>query len=131
MNCNRLTVSWSINTLDEAFKDNMDTGVSIERRIVAMKKVYDTGIRTVTFISPVFPGITDIEAIIERTKDQCDDLSPVEIDAIRQTKATLAIEQLQLNEEGLSEIESLVKGDISREEFQRKLKEKYQTHEER
>ena len=59
------------------------------------------------------------------------DLSPVEIDAIRQTKATLAIEQLQLNEEGLSEIESLVKGDISREEFQRKLKEKYQTHEER
>lgn len=58
------------------------------------------------------------------------DLSPVEIDAIRQTKATLAIEQLQLNEEGLSEIESLVKGDISREEFQRKLKEKYQTHEE-
>ncbi len=51
------------------------------------------------------------------------DLSPVEIDAIRQTKATLAIEQLQLNEEGISEIESLVKGDISREEFQRKLKE--------
>ena len=50
----------------------MDAGASIERRISAMKTVYDAGIRTVTFISPVFPGITDIEAIIERTKDQCD-----------------------------------------------------------
>ena len=37
-----------------------------------MKQIYDAGIRTVCFISPVFPGITDIEAIIERTKDQCD-----------------------------------------------------------
>ena len=37
-----------------------------------MKTVYDAGIRTVCFISPVFPGITDIEAIIERTREQCD-----------------------------------------------------------
>ena len=35
-------------------------------------QVYDAGIRTVCFISPVFPGITDIEAIFERAKDQCD-----------------------------------------------------------
>ncbi|MBR4162786.1 MAG: radical SAM mobile pair protein B [Solobacterium sp.] len=69
---NRLTVSWSINTLDESFKDDMDAAVSIERRLSAMKKVYDAGIRTVCFISPVFPGITDIEAIFERAKDQCD-----------------------------------------------------------
>ena len=54
------------------------------------------------------------------------DLSPVEIDAIRQTKATLEIEELQLNDDGLSEIGKLVKGEISREEFQKKLKEKYQ-----
>lgn len=59
------------------------------------------------------------------------DLSPAEIDAIRQTKATLAIEELQINEEGISELEKLVKGDMSREEFQQKLKEKYQIHEER
>ena len=67
----RLTVSWSINTLDEEFKDDMDAAVSIERRLVAMKEVYAAGIRTICFISPVFPGITDIEAIIDRTKDQC------------------------------------------------------------
>ena len=68
----RLTVSWSINTLDEEFKDDMDAAVSIERRLAAMKEVYAAGIRTICFISSVFPGITDIEAIIDRTKDQCD-----------------------------------------------------------
>ena len=69
---NRLTVSWSVNTLDESFKDDMDTAVSIERRLAAMKQIYDAGIRTVRLISPVFPGITDIEAIIEQAKNKCD-----------------------------------------------------------
>ena len=63
----RVTVSWSINTLDENF-----TASSIEHRISAMKQVYEAGIRTVCFVSPVFPGITDFEAIFERVKDQCD-----------------------------------------------------------
>ncbi len=49
-------------------------------------------------------------------------LSPAEFDIIRQTKATLAIEELQISEEGVSELEKLVRGDISREEFQQKLK---------
>lgn len=68
----QVTVSWSINTLDEDFKDDMDKAVSIERRLSAMKQVYDAGIRTVCFVSPVFPGITDFESIFERVKDQCD-----------------------------------------------------------
>ena len=59
------------------------------------------------------------------------DLTPAEIDAVRQTKATLAIEELQISEEGISELEKLVKGDMSREEFQQKLKVKYLAHEER
>jgi len=45
-----VTLSWSINTLDEKFKNDMDESVSIERRIDAMKKVYDSGIRTVCFV---------------------------------------------------------------------------------
>ena len=68
----KVTVSWSINTLDEQFRADMDQAVSIERRLAAMKKVYDAGIRTVCFISPVFPGITDFEAIFERVRNQCD-----------------------------------------------------------
>lgn len=64
-------VGFSINTLDEGFKDDMDRAVSVERRLAAMKKLHDEGIRTTCFISPIFPEITDVKAIIERTKDIC------------------------------------------------------------
>ncbi|MBQ6481975.1 MAG: radical SAM protein [Anaerolineaceae bacterium] len=64
-------VSWSINTLDEDFRKEMDRGVSIERRLAAMKQFYDAGIQATCFISPIFPGITDVKAIIERAKGQC------------------------------------------------------------
>lgn len=64
-------VGFSINTLDETFKDDMDKSVSIERRLYAMKRIYDAGIRTTCFISPIFPVITDVKAIIERVKKQC------------------------------------------------------------
>lgn len=64
-------VSWSINTLDETFKDDMDQAVSIQRRLAAMKAFHDAGVRTTCFISPIFPGITDLPSIIRRTKAQC------------------------------------------------------------
>ena len=65
-------VSWSVNTLDEDFKNDMDNAVSIKRRLDAMKQIYDAGIRTVCFIAPVFPGITDFEAIFHQVRNQCD-----------------------------------------------------------
>ncbi len=68
----KVTISWSVNTLDEHFKDDMDDAPSIERRLAAMKKFHDEGIRTVCFVSPIFPGITDVPAIIDRAKDQAD-----------------------------------------------------------
>ena len=64
-------VSWSINTLDEDFRREMDRAVSIERRLSAMKQFYNAGIETTCFISPIFPGITDVIRIIERAKGQC------------------------------------------------------------
>lgn len=64
-------VSWSINTLEDAFQKEMDRAVSIDRRLAAMKKFYDAGIQTTCFISPIFPGITNIIDIIERVKDRC------------------------------------------------------------
>ena len=64
-------VGFSINTLDEAFRSDMDNAVSIERRLAAMKALHDEGIRTTCFISPIFPGITDVEAIIDRVREQC------------------------------------------------------------
>ncbi len=64
-------VSFSINTLDEDFRKEMDRGVSIERRLEAMRRFYEAGVQTTCFISPIFPGITDVKAIIERAKKQC------------------------------------------------------------
>lgn len=65
-------VSWSVNTLDEKFKDDMDKAVSIERRIAAMKKFHEAGIRTTCFISPIFPEITEVFEIIGKIQDFCD-----------------------------------------------------------
>lgn len=64
-------VGFSINTLDERFKDDMDRAVSIERRLEAMRQLHEAGIRTTCFISPIFPGITDVIAIIDRVKKLC------------------------------------------------------------
>lgn len=36
----QVTVSWSINTLDENFKNDMDCAVSIQRRLAAMKQAF-------------------------------------------------------------------------------------------
>ena len=36
-----------------------------------MRQFYEAGIDTTCFISPIFPGITDVEAIIERAKHHC------------------------------------------------------------
>lgn len=64
-------VSWSINTLDETFREDMDKAASIQRRLAVMKAFHDAGVRTTCFISPIFPGITDVKAIIQRAKEQC------------------------------------------------------------
>lgn len=64
-------VSWSVNTLDERFQADMDMAVSISRRLAAMKAFHEAGIRTTCFISPIFPGITDIPAIVEQAEDKC------------------------------------------------------------
>lgn len=68
----KVTVSWSVNTLDEQFRSDMDHAVSIERRLNAMKQVYEAGIRTVCFVSPIFPKITDVKAIIEEVRRYAD-----------------------------------------------------------
>ncbi len=67
-------VSFSINTLDESFKNDMDCASSITDRLDAMKKFYEAGIYTTCFISPIFPEITDCLAIIEKCKNFCNSI---------------------------------------------------------
>lgn len=64
-------VSWSINTLDEQFQADMDGAASIARRLAAIKAFHEAGVRTTCFISPIFPGITDIPAIVEQVDGRC------------------------------------------------------------
>lgn len=66
-----IRVGFSINTLDENFRADMDNAVSIKRRLDAMKILHAEGIRTTCFISPIFPGITDVPAIIDAAKNFC------------------------------------------------------------
>ena len=57
------------------------------------------------------------------------ELSPIEIDAIRQTQATLSLEQMYLDSKDITKLKEIVRGDITREEYQNSLKEKYQVNE--
>lgn len=68
-----LTVSMSINTLDENFKNDMDNASSISERLETLKELHENGIKTVLFMSPMFPYITDFKAIIETSKDYIDE----------------------------------------------------------
>jgi len=61
-------VAFSINTLDESFKEDMDQAKPIKDRLKAMKTLHQNGIRTICFISPIFPEITDVLAIIDRVQ---------------------------------------------------------------
>ena len=64
-------VGFSINTLDGGFRADMDRAASIGRRLAAMEAVHAAGVRTTCFISPIFPGITDVQAIVERVRGIC------------------------------------------------------------
>ena len=68
-----VTVSLSINTLDEEFREDMDSASTIEERLNTLKTLHENGIKTVLFMSPIFPYITDFKAIIERSKEYVDE----------------------------------------------------------
>ena len=68
-----LTVSMSINTLDENFKNDMDNASLIKERLNTLKELYNNGIYTVLFMSPIFPYITNFKEIIEISKEYIDE----------------------------------------------------------
>ena len=68
-----LTVSMSINTLDENFKNDMDNASSIKERLNTLRELHDNGIYTVLFMSPIFPYITNFKEIIKISKEYIDE----------------------------------------------------------
>lgn len=69
---NHVEVALSMNTLDEKFKNDMDNASSIKDRIETLKILHEHGIKTVLFMSPIFPGATDFRSIIHTTKKYVD-----------------------------------------------------------
>lgn len=68
-----LTVSISINTLDESFRKDMDHASTIKERLNTLKELHKNGIHTSLFMSPIFPYITEWKEIIEISKDYVDE----------------------------------------------------------
>lgn len=64
-NIQNIRVGISMNTLEEPFRREMEPGASpVSQRLDAIKKLDNAGIPAYLFISPIFPGITDLENLI-------------------------------------------------------------------
>ena len=60
----------SMSTLDDSIKNKLEkNSSSIADRIETLKELKYNGIKTVVFISPIIPEITDFKSIIDATKD--------------------------------------------------------------
>lgn len=67
-----LEVSMSINTMNEKFRSDMDNASSINERLNTLKTLHENGIKTVLFMSPIFPYITEWKNIIDASKSFVD-----------------------------------------------------------
>lgn len=70
-----LSVGISLNTLDDGFRNDMEPGApSVQRRLKALETLHDAGIKTYLFVSPIFPYITDIRALVEAVNGHVDQI---------------------------------------------------------
>ncbi len=71
--CRDVVVAVSLNTLDDGFRRDMDRAGSVGKRLEALRELHDSGIHTVLFVSPWFPGLTDFRALIDATREFADE----------------------------------------------------------
>ena len=70
----QVRVVFSINTVDEELKAQLDSAPSIARRIDALKTCHDAGLKTACFIAPIMPGLTDVAAVIHAVRPYCHEI---------------------------------------------------------
>ena len=70
----QVRVVFSINTVDEELKAQLDAAPSIARRLSALKTCHDTGLKTACFIAPIMPGLTDVAAVIHAVRPYCHEI---------------------------------------------------------
>ncbi len=61
-------VALSVNTINEQFKNDMDSASSIHDRLNTLKILHENNIYTILFMSPIFPEITEYKDIINVSK---------------------------------------------------------------
>lgn len=67
-------VTISLSFIDEGIRKQLEPLASpVVRRIDTLREFHGTGIRTGLFVSPIFPGITDWQEVINKTKDFVDE----------------------------------------------------------
>ena len=68
-----IKIGISMNSLDEKFRRQTEPRASsVRKRLDALKMLHDAGIQTYVFMSPIFPGITDFQTIVEQTSSYAD-----------------------------------------------------------
>lgn len=73
--------------------------------------------------------ITLITRVMKNDGYLGNELTPQQIDAIRQTKATLAIENLEISDTAVLNLQKMARGEMSLDEYQVDLKQRYINHE--
>lgn len=69
----RLKVGISLCTLDDSFRKIIEPfAPSVQRRLNALKTLHENGISTYLFISPIFPYLTDISALVQAADGSAD-----------------------------------------------------------
>jgi len=67
------TVAISASFLDEKAKNKLEPqSISTKKRLEALKELHQAGIKTVLFVSPIFPEISDWARLIDLTKNFVD-----------------------------------------------------------
>ncbi|WP_462370173.1 radical SAM protein [Oxalobacter formigenes] len=62
-------VALSVNSFDDTFRRHFEPRApTSKRRIDALRQLHVAGIKTVLFMSPIFPGITDFREIVKATR---------------------------------------------------------------
>lgn len=60
------TVGFSINSLDDAFRQDTEPGAApVQARLNALKTLHENGIRTWVHIAPIFPYLSDWKAVLD------------------------------------------------------------------
>ena len=67
-------VALSISIIDEQLKKKLEpNSSSIQERFETLKELKQNGIKTIVFVAPVIPEITDFKTIFEKTKEYTDE----------------------------------------------------------